>query len=185
MFNSEDAFVWVGGETGVWLKYRKSCSNSPSLSLCSIFPWSDILDSIGKSSQGGSQSLKKYKMSVGDFFKRGESGRIQKSYFLHFSDCGLLLNYSPAWRASKLIVLIYFSIFVNIRRANNEVLDQAGECEGLTFLISRVLAKIKKPKTAPIQHIFMKAWKSSTKAWSHFFTVLSIIPYWLHLLGIW
>ena len=70
-------------------------------------------------------------------------GGYKKAHFLHFSDCGLLLNYSPAWRAPKLIVLIYLSIFVNIRRANNEVLDKAGECEGPTFFISRILAKIK------------------------------------------
>ena len=182
MLNSEDAFVWVVGETGVCLKYRKSCSNSLSLTL-SLFniPLIRYSDSIGKSSQAGANLWKNTKCLWETFSKGKTLGGYKKAHFLHFSDCGLLLNYSPAWRAPKLIVLIYFSIFVNIRRANNEVLDQAGECEGLTFLISRVLAKIKKPKTAPIQHIFMKAWKSSTKAWSHFFTVLSIIPYWLHL----
>ena len=38
------------GENTLSLKYRKTCSNSHSLflSVYSIFPWSDILDWIGK-----------------------------------------------------------------------------------------------------------------------------------------
>ena len=146
-----DDFVWVCGETGVCLKYRKSCSNFPltlphSLSLFNIplIRYSRLDWQIQPARAGA--NLWKNTKCLWETFSKGEKvGGYKKAHFLHFSDCGLLLNYSPVWRAPKLIVLIYLSIFVNIRRANNEVLDQAGECEGLTFLISRVLAKIKKP----------------------------------------